>query len=219
VFTDGFDPGSGGERRRNLVGDPPPAGLGYATDTPYGFALKQWIVVDPDAQQPRRGFWCIPERADGAVEAFMIQAGRSHNSIAYAAAPVPKSATHYIVEFRQWAADNDYIGYIIGASAPTMQHDGVEVGYERQLPGTDTTSRDIFYRGALGTGRIEGEARMRTWVLHRLEVEGDVVRWFQNGTKLLEGRVPALKPGGYFGLRHRYDRGTRYDDVVIRMIK
>lgn len=219
IFADSFDVASRGERQRNTVVDAPPAGLGYTTDVPFGFSPKRWIVTDPDAQQARKGFWCIPERANGTVETFMIQAGRSHNSIAYAGVAVPASVTRYIIEFRQWANDNDYIGYIVGASEPAMRHDGAEFGYERQLPGTDTTSRDIFYRGALGTGKIEGVAAMRKWALHRIEVDGEEIRWFQDGIKLAEGRVAGLRPGGYFGIRHRYDRGSRYDDVVISIAR
>lgn len=219
VFADHFDAGSRGERQRNTVVDAPPAGMGYTTDVPFGFSPKRWIVTDPDAQQARRGFWCIPERANGTVETFMIQAGRSHNSIAYAGVAVPASVTRYIIEFRQWANDNDYIGYIVGASGPAIRHDGAEFGYERQLPGTDTTSRDMFFRGALGTGKIVGGAAMRRWALHRIEVDGEEIRWFQDGIKLAEGRVSGLRTGGYFGIRHRYDRGSRYDDVVVSIAR
>lgn len=96
-----------------------------------------------------------------------------------------------------------------------LAHDGVEFGYERQLPNTDKTVPDAYYRGALGAGKSEGQAHMRRWVRHRIEVDGTTLRWFQDEVKILEGKAPALQPGGYFDIRQRYERGTRYDDVRL----
>lgn len=219
VFEDGFGSGSRGERARNTVVDPPPAGMGYRTDAPEGFSLRRWVVADAEADGPRRSFWCIPRRADGRVETYAQQAGRSHHSIAFAATPVPPDALRYEVELRQWASDNDYIGFVLGASAPRVEHDGVEIGYERQIPGTDRTVPDIYYRGALGTGLVTGAAAMRRWARHVFEVHGQHVRWSQDGEVLLAGALATLRRGGHFGIVHRYERGTRYDDVRIRVIE
>lgn len=215
IFADAFGPESRGERQPNRVIEPPPVGLGYWSNTPFGYTLRHWTIADAEPDGPRRGFWCIPEHRDGVVQDFMRQAGRSHDSIAFAGTPVPADVPRYTVRFRQWAEDNDYIGYIVGASAPVLPHDGVEFGYARQLPGTDETVEDAHVRGALGQRVVAGEARMRTWVEHRIEVDGTRIRWFQGDTLMAEGTAPALRPGGYFGIRQRYERGTRYDDVVI----
>lgn len=217
IFFDDFGEASRGERATNIVQEPPPVGLGYPTDTPWGYRPKKWIVADEEPNGPRRGFWCLPVGTNGVVELYLRQAGRSHNSIAYAGVPVPTNAAHYTIEFKQWCNDNDYIGYIVGASQPLLDHNGIEFGYERQLPNTDQTVKDAYYRGALGTGQIAGQARMHQWVSHRIEVDGPTVRWFQDDFKMLEGVAPALRPGGYFGIRQRYERGTRNDDVRITL--
>lgn len=139
VFQDVFEPTSRGELRPNIVGEPPPIGLGYQTAVPNGWTLKNWIIADIESDGPRRAFWVIPQRADARVDAFAEQAGRSRDSIAFAGNPVPADATHYVVEFRQWLNDNDYVGFVLGASEAILQHDGIEFGYERQIPGTDQT--------------------------------------------------------------------------------
>jgi hypothetical protein len=218
VFADDFGPPSRGTWMKNLVTEPAPHGMSYTTDTPFGFILKHWIVADDEATGPRRAFWCIPERADGKVETYAQQSARTHNSICFAGVPLPADASHYAIEFRQWCNDNDTIAFILGASRPILLHDGVEFGYQRQLPGTDVTVKDIYYKGALGEGKIEGQAMMKQWAWHRIEVRGAQVAWRQNGVLLLQGPIPKLKPGGYFGIRQRYERGTRYDDVRIGLI-
>ncbi len=215
IFEDDFGEASRGVRVRNLVGDPPPVGMGYRTDTPFGYLLKNWLIADAEPNKQRRAFWVIPEDADGTVESVGKQAGRSHNSVAYARTMVPEAVTDYTVEFRQWCHDNDTIGFVLGAPQPLVFHDGVEFSYQRQLPGTDTTVDDVYYKGVLGEGKIVGKAYMRQWVQHRIEVRGKQVRWFQNGERMLEGEVEGLPRGGYFGLRQRYERGTRIDDVRI----
>ncbi len=215
LFEDTFDLPSRGLRERNRVVDTPPEGMGYTTDTPFGYRLKNWLIADSEPDQQRRAFWCIPQRASGEIKSYMQQAARSHNSICYARTMVPIHATAYTIEFRQWLNDNDTIGFILGASQPELEHDGVEFSYQRQLPGTDTTVEDIYYKGALGEGIIRGEAGMKQWKAHRIEVEGQTIRWFQDNTLLLEGSATDLRAGGYFGIRQRYERGTRYDDVRI----
>lgn len=219
VFADDFDAASRGERVKNLVTDPAPVGMGYTSDTPFGFRLKNWIIADEEPDKARRGFWCIPERADGTVESYAQQSARSHNSIAYAATSLPSNASHYVIEFRQWCNDNDTIGFILGASKPILTHDGVEFSYQRQLPGTDKSVRDIYYKGALGEGMIVGQSMMKQWASHRIEVTGTRITWSQNGVRLLDRDVAGLRPGGHFGIRQRYERGTRYDDVKITVIE
>ncbi len=215
LFEDSFDESSRGVRERNRVVDPEPEGMGYTTDTPYGYRLKKWLIADEEPDKQRRAFWCIPERKNGEVMPYMQQSARSHNSICYARTMVPDHARSYTIEFKQWLNDNDTIGFILGASQPLMDHDGVEFSYQRQLPGTDTTVKDIYYKGVLGEGIIKGEAGMKQWKSHRIEVQGKEISWYQNGKLLLSGTADSLNPGGYFGIRQRYERGTRYDDVKI----
>ena len=217
VFADDFGPSSRGERLRNTIGDPEPAGLGFRTDTPFGFTLRNWIIADPHADKLRRGFWCVPERADGSIESHAQQSGRSKNSIAYAKAPVPEGSASYTIRFRQWCNDNDYIGFILGASNPIAEHDGIEFGYSRQLPNTDTTVDDAYLEGALGKELIKGAALRKQWVQHQIDVTGESVSWFQNDQLVGRATVEDDKPGGYFGIRQRYERGTRYDDVSITL--
>ena len=219
IFEETFGPRSRGELKPNLVKEPPPVGMGYTTDVPEGFVLKNWIIADVEADGPRRSFWTIPKREDGTIEEYGEQAGRSRNSIAFAGVAIPSDATHYVIEFRQRANDNDYIGFVLGAPEPIYEHDGVEFGYERQFPGTDDTVRDIYYRGAFGRGRIDGRAEVRRWADHRFEVRGQHVTWSQNGEALLAGSLSTLRPGGWFGIRQSYERGTRYDDVRITVLE
>ena len=215
VFEDTFDKQSRTEKNRNTIVDPEPVGLSYKTDTPHGYGLANWIVADTNSSDARRSFWCIPERKDGAVMSYAQQAGRSKNSIAFAAVQVPSGTDHYTIEFRQWCNDNDYIGFIVGATKPVINHNGVEFGYARQLPGTDTTVNDAYLSGDLGKKKIVGQALRKRWVQHRIEVNGKRIGWFQNGKQMAEREVADLNPGGYFGIRHRFERGTRYDDVKI----
>ena len=44
LFEDDFSISSRGILERNVVVDPPPKGMGYTTDTPYGFRLQKWFV-------------------------------------------------------------------------------------------------------------------------------------------------------------------------------
>ncbi len=215
LFSDDFNESSRGERHRNTVVDPEPVGLSYKTDTPFGYSLKKWIVADPHATEARRAFWCIPERADGTIETYAQQSGRSKNSVAYIGTRIPGNANRYSIEFRQWCNDNDYIGFVVGASEPTSRHDGAEFGYTRQLPGTDTTVKDAYLSGVLADAKISGQALRKQWVRHRIEVDGKKLSWFQNDRLMASKKIATLKPGGYFGIRHRFERGTRYDDVRI----
>ena len=122
---------------------------------------------------------------------------------------------NYTIRFRQWCNDNDYIGFVIGASKPTFKHDGVEFGYTRQLPGTDTTVKDAYVEGALGEMKVDGAALRKQWVQHRIEVTPKSIQWFQNDKLIATGANTDKPVGGYFGIRHTFERGTRYDDVEI----
>lgn len=219
LFKDEFGEASRGERMRNTVVDPEPEGWGYTTNTPYGYVPKNWILYDPFSDERRRGFWCIPEDYDGNVTAVMRQAGRSGNSTVYARVPVPEGVTRYRVEFRQLVVDNDYIGFIVGAKSPGSPHAGAEFGYERQFPGSDATTNDIYYSGIFGTGVIKGEAHNRFWSQHRIEVEGGHIAWYQDDELLIEGDYQllgkAFNPSGYFGIRMTWERNTSYDDFRI----
>ena len=143
---------------------------------------------------------------------------RSRNSIAYADSILPNDTSRYIIEFRQWCNDNDYIGFIIGATRPILTPDGVEFGYERQLPGTDETVRDAYLQGDLGEIKLDNQAHMREWVDHRIEVKGKRISWYQNDELMVSKIVEHSTPGGYFGIRQTFERGTRYDDVRIRIV-
>ena len=215
IFADDFGESSRGKRVRNTVGDPEPVGLDYKTDTPFGYTLKNWIVADSSAKTNKRSFWCIPEEADGSVKPFARQAGRSKNSIAFANKPVPAGIGDYTIQFRQWCNDNDYIGFVIGASETEIKHDGVEFGYARQLPNTDKTVNDAYVVGALGEMKVAGAANLKRWVQHRIEVTESEIRWFQNDELIAKGKNSDVQPGGYFGIRQRFERGTRYDSVSI----
>ncbi|MCF3648420.1 hypothetical protein [Synoicihabitans lomoniglobus] len=218
VFADDFGAASRGGVGRNIIDQPPPTGLGYATNVHEGHALRKWIIADVEPAGPRRSFWTIPILEDGTVADYAEQAGRSRNSIAYVGTPLPADAAHYVIEFRQRAHDNDFIGFVLGASSPDLPHDGIEIAYQRQTPGTDDTVPHVHYRSPWGEGVILDRAYMRQWVQHRIEVRGDHVSWSQNGELMLEGPVATMPVGGWFGIRQSYERGTRYDDVRISLV-
>ncbi len=215
VSSNSFDESSRGERMRNGISGPEPLGLGYPTRVPFGCALAKWTIVDANADDARRGFCCIPDAADGTIDSYAVQAGRSRNSIAFVGVPVPASAKRYRIEFRQAAGDNDYIGFVVGASTPAVAHNGIEFGYDRQLPGTDTSVDDAYLRGALGEAVLVGQALRKQWAQQRIEVDGDTVRWFQNNRLTAEGKPAGLNSGVYFGIQQKFERGTKYDDVRI----
>ena len=219
VFEDTFGPDSRGALAPNPVLTPPPEGMGYESNVPDGYELRRWIVADAEANGPRRAFWVIPRDREGNVADYAEQAGRSRNSIAFAGTPLPAGARRYVIEFRQWAHDNDTIGFALGATSPVVDHDGVEISYQRQLPGTDETVPDIYYRSPWGEGRIAGKAALYEWAQHRIEVNGNHLRWSQNGEALLAGSIDRELLGGWFGIRQRYERGTRYDDVRITVLE
>lgn len=212
LFVDGFGPESRGELRSNVIQLPSPQGLGYAWMVlEQGFDPLNWEMVDelgPD--DPKKGFWVIhPDSM------FLQQAGRSHNSVLFARTPVPEGIVDYDISFRQYRHDNDYIGYIIGAEEPAI-YAGFEFGYMTQVPGTDSTVNDAHISGALGELKVNGMALMQSWADHLIEVRQDSVTWYINGVLLASMSDINIPLSGYFGIRQRYDRNTRYDDVMIR---
>lgn len=209
IFEDGFGQDVRGERIDNLVQLEPPKGLGYFTRVPWGYAPKKWMYFDIEGlEDPRKGMWVIPEG-----EEYMEQAGRSRSSWVLAEVPIPEGVASYTVEFEEYRHDNDRVTYLLGLPDRTPWG-GFEFGAQLQIPGTDETTDDVYLVGALGEDRIEGAASFRKWAEHRIEVVGQHIRWSKNGEVLAEG-VADQPLHGYFGIRHRYERGTRYDDVRI----
>lgn len=214
VFADDFGPASRGELVDNIVQLKPPLGMGYSSKHHRGYKPLKWIWSEPNGlSHPQKGFWVIAEKED-----VLIQAGRSIPSAVFAGQAVPTGTTHYDIEFAEFRNDNDYIGYIVGASAPEFAHDGVEFGYETQIPLTDQTTPNLYYRGALGAGVLADRAYPRQWARHRIEIRGQRLRWLIEDRLVVERTVSALRPGGYFGITHRSERDTRYDDVRITVL-
>lgn len=156
----------------------------------------------------------------------LVQAGRSGayrsqcpNRIT-AKAEIPEEARKYRIELKQFKADNDQIYYLLGAGMGGF--DGVEIGYDNQLPGTDETVDDAFIRGNVIDGLIlPGRSYLGEWVKVCIDVDVEAKRidWTMDGQPFLSASVPGLKPGGYFGIYMHYERGTRYDDVRISILE
>jgi hypothetical protein len=132
--------------------------------------------------------------------------------------PLPGAATNYDVEFLQRRAGHERIAFILGATRPDLQHEGVEFSHETRVPESDTRTANLYYSGALGEGVIVDQAFTNHWVPHRIEVRGRRVRWLQADRVMAEGEAPDLRPGGFFGIAHYGERGTQYDDFAIRVI-
>lgn len=211
IFEDSFGTASRGGWRENIIQLPPPAGLGFTWKVlDGGYDPIHWILVDEIKDNaPKRGFWVIP-----ADSGFLQQGGRSHNSILFTRSAIPEGTENYDITFRQYRYDNDYIGYILGAATHGLE-EGIEFGYMTQVPGTDSTTNDAYIEGALGESLAEGKAFMFTWTSHRIAVRDEVISWYLNDEKVATGTVPGVSSHGYFGIRQRYDRNTRYDDVKI----
>jgi hypothetical protein len=167
------------------------------------------MVDEIEANAPRKGFWVIP-----ADSGFLQQGGRSHNSILFTRTAVPAGTDNYDILFRQYRFDNDYIGYILGAAKHGLE-EGIEFGYMTQVPGTDSTTNDAYVDGMLGEFVASGKAYMFTWTSQKISVRGDVISWYINDELVALAAAPGRSLHGYFGIRQRYDRNTRYDDVKI----
>jgi hypothetical protein len=214
IFQDDFGTTSQGVLVENVVQLPPPLGLDYKWKVLMNGCLPvNWTMVDEiPFPEPKKGFWVIP-----ADSGYMEQGGRSHNSVLFANVPIPGDVKNFDISFRQKRGDNDYIGYLIGLPEPALQG-GIEFGYMTQVPGTDSTTVNIFTKGELRETMIPGLAFARQWAQHLIKVRGDSVSWFIEGTKVASSVVADKSKSGYFGIRHRYERGTQYDDVLIKSV-
>ncbi|MFW6290320.1 MAG: hypothetical protein ACOC0R_05065 [Mariniphaga sp.] len=213
-FEDDFGIKSQGEYVSNIIHLPPPQGLGYTWKVlEGGHKPVKWIHSDelkPD--DPKKGFWVIP-----ADSGYLAQGGRSHNSVLFANAPIPPEINEYRITFRQKRGDNDPIMFILGAQAPVYDS-GYETGYMIQVPGTDSTTNNAFVLGALGEHMVADAAFAHEWAHHRIDVQGKQVKWTCNNILMADGTIDGLQPG-YFGIRHRYERNTYYDDFKIILVK
>jgi hypothetical protein len=214
LFEDDFGKSSEGEFVENIIHLPPPKGLGYTWKVLEGGCLPfKWIYSDElEPDDPRKGFWVIP-----VDSGYLAQSGRSHNSVLFAGIPIPAETEEYNITFRQLRGDNDPIMFILGAQEPAFDS-GYEIGYMIQVPGTDSTTNNAFIQGALGETIVENAAFAHEWAQHQIDVRGQQVKWTCNNKLMAEGIIDGLKPG-YFGIRHRYERNTYYDDVKITIVK
>ncbi len=159
-------------------------------------------------------------------ETHMTQAGRSGSYFGEdpyritADVELPETATRYTIELKQYKHDNDPIYYVLGADE--NGRDGVEIGYENQLPGTDETVSDAYLRGTLCEGLVlEDRAYWREWTDVRIEVDvsNKRIAWYMGGDQVIDAYARDLKPGGYFGIYMHYERGTKFDDVKITVLE
>jgi hypothetical protein len=215
IFEDRFDATTRGPLVENLVHHPPPKGLGYTWKVlKQGYVPTQWTLSDSrTSEDPKRGFWVIPE-----AEEVLDQAGRSADSGLFAKTPVPANVTSYDLTFRMNRSDNDYIACIINAPEPEIGQ-GFEFGWQAQLPGTDESTEDLYLDTGFEKKIIPGMSKRHEWVTHRVEVRGTLVRWLVDDKLMAEREVADLQAGGYFGFRQKYERNTRYDDVVVKAVR
>ncbi len=211
LFEDSFGPESQGELRQNIIQLPPPQGLGYEWNVlESGYDPIHWKMVDElEPENPKKGFWVIPPDSS-----FLQQGGRSHHSVLYCITPVPEDNKSYDITFSQYRSDNDYIGYIIGADKMKLKA-GIEFGYMTQVPGTDSTTSDIYIQGFFGEKMVPDMALMHTWAKHRIEVRHGWIIWYINEQMIGMKELSEETTHGYFGIRQRYERNTRYDDYQI----
>lgn len=214
IFSDQFGKESEGTIMDNVIQLPPPSGLGYTWKVLEKGALPlNWIMLDEVTKDdPTKGFWVIPPDSG-----YLEQAGRSRNSVLFAGAYIPnekKGQTE--ISFRQYRSDNDYIGYLL--SGDTLgQRIKFETGYMTQVPGTDSTTMDAYISGTLGESVVKGAAFSHKWARHRIVFRNDSCYWYVNDVLITAGSVPSDSINGYFGIRQRYERGTRYDDFLITL--
>lgn len=212
-FEDDFGVSSQGEYVENVIHLPEPTGLGIQWKVlPGGHLPTKWVMADEVApENPFKGMWVIP-----ADSGYMEQGGRSKNSVLYINTPIPEGTKNFDIAFRQYRNDNDDIMFILGADKPRwdVEH---EFGYMTQVPGTDSTTVDAYVSGVLGERLVPGAAKKQEWASHRIEVRNKQVAWYQDDQLMIEGEWQG-NTHGYFGIRQRYERGTRYDDVMIIII-
>jgi len=213
-FEDTFDKDSEGEYIKNVIGLPEPEGLGIKWKVlPGGNEPVNWILSDScEPSEPRKGMWVIPPNSG-----YMEQGGRSSNSVLFINKPIPVQIQNYDILFKQYRNDNDPIMYVLGAAEPHHEA-GFEFGCMIQVPGTDSTTNNAYIMGALGDTIVEEAAYRHVWAENIIEVRGENVRWLVNGNLMAKGRIEGLTPGN-FGIRQRYERGTRFDDVKITILE
>lgn len=215
IFQDDFGAASQGELVENVVHLPPPIGLNYTWKVLlHGHLPTQWVMIDEiPFPEPKKGFWVIPPDSG-----YMEQGGRSHNSVLFANVAAPEQTKNYDIFFRQYRVDNDYIGYLIGLPEPALEG-GIEFGYMIQVPETDSTTVNAYVQGDLGELVVPEMAFQHQWTNHQIKVRGDSISWFQEGKLMADSVIAGKSKTGYFGIRQRYERGTRYDDVKIVVLK
>lgn len=215
IFYDDFGAASQGELVENVIQLPPPQGLGYDWKVlPDGYLPVKWIHIDElEPSDPKKGFWVIPPDS-GYIE----QGGRSHNSVLFANVAIPEKTENFDIFFRQLRGDNDYIGYLIGLPEPALEG-GIEFGYMIQVPGTDSTTVNAYVQGDLGELVVPEMAFQHQWANHQIKVRGDSISWYQEGKLMVGSVITGKSKTGYFGIRQRYERGTRYDDLKIVILK
>lgn len=215
IFQDDFGSASQGNHVENVIHLPPPNGLNYTWNVLAGGNLPtQWVMVDEiPFPEPKKGFWVVP-----ADSGYLEQGGRSHNSVLFAKVAIPMDVENYDIYYEQYRGDNDYIGYVIGLPEPAIEG-GIEFGYMIQVPGTDSTTVDAYVTGDLGEHFIPESAFQHQWINHRIKVRCDSVTWFQAEQLMAQSVITGKSKTGYFGIRHRYERGTRYDNVKIIIYK
>lgn len=165
----------------------------------------------------KQAFYVVPPG-----KKYMEQAGRSAHFGNYrlmANQAIPKNITEYQITFDLWKNDNDPVFFLLGASI--NGDGGIRFAFENQLPGTDKTVNTLYTRGALGDHIINNKDFLRKWMKHKIHVNQatKIVSWSVNGEILLEEKVENLPLGGYFGLLQHYERGTRYDNFKIQVLK
>lgn len=84
-----------------------------------------------------------------------------------------------------------------------------------RVPGTDSTVNDACITGAFGEKIVSGLALLHSWAEHRIEVRDNWVAWYINDSLIGMEEFPGTSVFGYFGIRQKNDRNTRYDDVKI----
>ena len=193
----------------------------YTNCDEYGYLLKKWIYnwdYKPSGDWTQ-AFYCVPP-----FTTYMAQNGRSSGHEYFykvlANVAVPETAKKYIITFRQYKNDNDRVFYLFGTDI--KGNNGVEIGYQNQIPGTDTNTSYATIVGDINSGaQIPNAAAHKVWVTVRIEVdvEKKLVKWTQGNTIMVEGTAPHLKPGGYFAINMRSERRTRFDDFKIYAIE
>lgn len=191
---------------------------------PAGHLLKLWNYsweYDYHTKDWRQAFYVVAPGTD-----YMTQAGRSgafRGMAPYritAKAKIPPTAKRYRIELKQYKHDNDPVFYLLGADPDGFN--GIELGYENQLPGTDHTVDDAYIRGSVAQGLIlKDRAHRRTWteVTLDVDVESKIIAWTMAGDPFLTVHARDLRPGGHFGIYMRYERSTRFDDVKITVLQ